>query len=44
MGNLFKKDVPFTFNKEYVQPFEILKKALTPQPIIRQPTETYPLK
>ena len=44
LTNLLQKDVPFVFDDDCVEAFEILKKALISAPIIQPPDWNYLLK
>ena len=44
LTNLLQKDIPFSFDDDCVEAFEILKKALISAPIIQPPDWIYPLK
>ena len=44
LTNLLQKDIPFVFDDDRVEAFEILKKALISAPIVQPPIGIYPLK
>jgi hypothetical protein len=44
LTNLLQKDVPFSFNDDYVESFNILKNALIGAPIIQPPNWNLPFK
>ena len=44
LTNLLQKDVPFVFDDDCVEAFEILKKVLISAPIVQPPDWNYPLK
>ena len=44
LTNLLQKDVPFVFDGDYVEAFEILKKALISAPIVQPPDWNLPFE
>ena len=44
LTNLLQKDVPFVFDDDYVEAFEILKKALVSVPIVQPPDWNLPFE
>ena len=44
LTNLLQKDVPFVFDDDCVEGFEILKKALIPVPIVQPPDWNLPFE
>jgi hypothetical protein len=44
LTNLLQKDVPFSFNDDYVESFNILKNALISAPIIQPPNWNLPFE
>ena len=44
MTNLLQKDVPFVFDDDYGEAFEILKKALVSAPIVQPPDWNLPFE
>ena len=44
LTNLLQKDVPFVFDDDYVEAFEILKKVLVSPPIVQPPNWNLPFE
>ena len=44
LTNLLQKDIPFVFDDDYVEAFEILKKALISAPIVQPPDWNLPFE
>ena len=44
LTNLLQKDIPFVFDDDCVEAFEILKKALTSAPIVQPPDWNLPFE
>ena len=44
MTNLLQKDIPFVFDDDYVEAFEILKKTLITAPIVQPPDWNLPFE